>query len=59
MGGEPADRLLAGVVGRMRLAREHHLERQPRMDRAQPVEVGEQQVGALVGGHPAREADHR
>ena len=60
--GELVDALqhfLAGVVGRMRLAREDDLHRPPRVDQqpAQPLEVAEDQIGALVGREPPGEPD--
>ena len=60
--GELVDALehfLARVVGRVGLAGEDDLHRAPRIDQqpAQPLEVAEDQVGALVGGEPAGEAD--
>jgi hypothetical protein len=55
-----ADLLLAALVVRMRLAREHHLER-PRHagNSPQSVRIGEQQVGPLVRRDPAREPERQ
>ena len=60
--GELVDALqhfLARIVGRMRLAREDDLHRPPRVHQQppQPVDIAEDQVGPLVGGEPAGEAD--
>ena len=57
--GERADQLLAGLVGRVRLAgeQEQHLARAVGEQAAQVVEVVEQQRGALVGGEAPAEAD--
>ena len=60
--GELVDALqhfLPRVVGRMRLAGEHDLHRPPGAGEqpAEPVEIAEDEVRALVGGEPAREAD--
>ena len=54
-----ADQILPGHVGGMRLAGEQEQHRALRVAEnfAQPVEVFEQQRGALVGGEAAREAD--
>ncbi|MGQ3366541.1 hypothetical protein, partial [Rhizobium oryzihabitans] len=54
-----ADQLLALVVGGVRLAGEDELDATVvvREQRTQPVGLAEQQCGALVGGHAAREAD--
>ena len=60
--GELVDALehfLARVVGRVRLAGEDDLHRAPRVHQQapQPLEVAEDQVGALVGGEAAGEPD--
>ncbi len=53
-----ADQRLAAVVLRVRLAGQHDLDRPGLgMDREQAREIEEQQVGALVGRDPAREAE--
>ena len=56
---EPADDVLAGHVGRMRLAGEDEQDRTLFVaeDLAQPVEILEQQRGALVRSKAARETD--
>ena len=55
---EPLHQALAVVVARVRLAREQDLHRPLAAEQPQrAVEVAQQQVQALVGGHAAREAD--
>ena len=51
--------VLAGFVGRVRLAREDDLHRPPcgGEDADQPLRVVEDQLGALVAGEPPREPD--
>src|SRR2546422_3329657 len=51
--------LLARLVTRMRLAGEHDLHRAPGVHQQplQPIGIAENQVGPLVGGKPATEAD--
>ncbi len=60
--GEPdqfLDQALAAVVRRVRLARDHDLDRALGVQEQfrQAVAVAQHQRQALVGGHPAREAD--
>ena len=52
---------LAGLVGRMGLAGEDELHRPLRIvdQRGQPLDVAQDQVGPLVGGEPAGEADRQ
>ena len=62
IGGAAVDLLqvvLAGLVGGMRLAGKHDLHRPARRveDAEQPIGVVEDQLGPLVAGEPAREAD--
>ena len=51
--------MLADVVGRVRLAREDDLHRAARgvEDAREPLGIVEDQLGALVAGEAAREAD--
>jgi hypothetical protein len=53
------DQRLATFVAGMRLAGHDELEGPRGVDRAQPFEIGENEVRPLVAGHPAREGDHR
>jgi hypothetical protein len=57
--GDLADDLLAGLVGRVRLAgeQEEHRPAGLRDDLGQPFRVLEEQRGALVGGEAAGETD--
>ena len=56
-----ADHILARLIGRMRLAREHELHgifligENPR----QPLRIVQQQVGPFVGGEPTRKAERK
>src|SRR5690606_6769436 len=56
---EVLDQLLSGLVGGVGLAGEQYLDRPPGVadEPAEPVEVGEQQPGLLVGREAPREAD--
>ena len=58
-GAHLADELLAGVVGRVRLAREHELHRAVarQEQRLEPVGLRQQERGSLVGGEPPGEPD--
>src|SRR6516164_9866944 len=56
---EPADRFLAGVVARMRLAGHYHLQWVLLRNSRQPAGILEEKQRALVAGHPASEADDR
>ena len=53
------DQFLAAAVARMRLAREHDLERLAPRYRLQALEVGEQEIGALVRRHAPRKSEER
>ena len=57
---DPLDQLLALLVARMGLAGVDDLQAAGfGGDAAQPVQVAEQQVGALVGRRPAREPERQ
>ncbi len=59
--GDLANQLLAGLVGRMRLAGEDDLDRPLRIvdHRRQSIQIAHDQVGPLVGGKSSGEADRQ
>src|SRR5690606_16112542 len=54
-----ANELLAAAVSRMGLAGKHDLKAAASRDGSEALEIAEQQIGALVGGHAAGESEDR
>jgi len=58
---DPADQFLARFIRRMRLAGKNDLDRALRVleDRAQAIEIAQQQIGALVSCEATGKADRQ
>ena len=59
IGMDRLDKRLAFFISRVGLSSHDDLERVPRVDREQALQVGEQKIRPLVSGHPPREAKER